>query len=221
MFFAFFVLTVVLSVFRLYIILPGSRKRSSHVVRTPRTYTIAVYLGSGGHTSEAVTLMSSLDPNKCNRRIYVINDGDDLSLRKALELETKVAKQEKSSYSILSIPRARRVHQSLITTPLAALYSLMVCSYHLTLLPLFSHGHRTFADILILNGPGTCFILCIAVYINKFFGFHAPYIVFVETFARVNSLSLSGKLVRPFADRFVTQWPDIQAVQERSKHWLV
>ena len=43
----------------------------------------------------------------------------------------------------------------------------MVCSYHLTLLPFLSCRYRNFADILILNGPGTCFILCIAVYINK------------------------------------------------------
>jgi len=129
--------------------------------------------------------MSALDPNKCNRRIYLINDGDDLSLRKALELETKISTQEKylvctqalggvifkliptPKYSVLSIPRARRVHQALMTTPFAAFYSLMVCSYHLTLLPFFSRRNRIFADILILNGPGTCFVLCVAVYINK------------------------------------------------------
>jgi beta-1,4-N-acetylglucosaminyltransferase len=165
--------------------------------------------------------MSALDPKKYNRRIYIVNDGDDMSVQKALQLEAKTAMQEKSSYSILSIPRARRVHQTLTGTPLAAFYSLMVCSYHLTLLPFFSGRRKTFADVLILNGPGTCFILCVAVYINKFFGFHAPYIVYVETFARVSSLSLSGKLVRRFADCFVTQWQNIQVVQERSNYWLV
>jgi beta-1,4-N-acetylglucosaminyltransferase len=33
-------------------------------------------------------------------------------------------------------------------------------------------------------------------------------IIYVESFTRVKSLSLSGKLLRPFVDRFVVQWPD-------------
>lgn len=32
-------------------------------------------------------------------------------------------------------------------------------------------------------------------------------IIYVESFARVSTLSLSGKLVRPFVDTFVVQWP--------------
>lgn len=47
--------------------------------------------------------MSALDPNKCNRRIYVINNGDDLSLQKALQLETKISTQEKSSVCTLAL----------------------------------------------------------------------------------------------------------------------
>lgn len=33
-------------------------------------------------------------------------------------------------------------------------------------------------------------------------------IVYVESFARVKSLSLTGKLLRPLVDTFVVQWPD-------------
>ena len=43
----------------------------------------------------------------------------------------------------------------------------MLCIYHLTILPWFKFHSTTFADILILNGPGTCFVLCLAVYINR------------------------------------------------------
>jgi len=37
-------------------------------------------------------------------------------------------------------------------------------------------------------------------------------IIYVESFARVKSLSLSGKLVRRFVDMFLVQWPDAAGV---------
>ena len=40
--------------------------------------------------------------------------------------------------------------------------------YYVTFLPLLPLGNsKAFADVLIVNGPGTCFVLCLAVYINK------------------------------------------------------
>lgn len=35
----------------------------------------------------------------------------------------------------------------------------------------------------------------------------APQIIYVESFARVNSLSLSGKILKNIVDEFVVQWP--------------
>lgn len=112
-------------------------------------------------------------------------------------------------------------------TPPTALRSLLACVFHVSIAPLISSGPgiSSFADVLILNGPGTCFVLCIAVYLNrvsashavetssrvitssrlcfKFLGRPSPRLIYVESFARVKSLSLSGKLLRPFVDRCV------------------
>lgn len=150
-----------------------------------------------------------------------------------------------AKYTILLIPRARRVRQPLVTTPPTAFLSLLSCIYLVTLaqIPLPFRNCRSFADILILNGPGTCFVLCIAVYVNKvsipssqtlmffhlpaqFLGLSAPRVIYIESFARVESLSLSGKLLYPFVDRcadgnlflftilqcgrFIVQWPQLQ-----------
>jgi len=126
----------------------------------------------------------------------------------------------RGQYCILTIPRARRVHQTLLTTPLSAFLSLIACIYHLSLLPLAKN--QKWADILILNGPGTCFVLCITVYLNKFFGLQTPLVIYVESFARVKSLSLSGKLIRPLADRFILQWEESRDTQRRNRNtWLV
>ncbi|KAF8973219.1 UDP-N-acetylglucosamine transferase subunit ALG14 [Flammula alnicola] len=186
---------------RIYTILPDSKTRRNRSVRKSGVCSVAVFLGSGGHTSEALTLMSSLDSRRYNRRTYIVSRGDNMSVQKALDLEAQFKAGNQNVYSILTIPRARQVHQSLLATPLSALHSLLACTYHVTLRPLCSSKKLKFADVLILNGPGTCFMLCMAVYINKFLGLHAPLVVYVETFARVKSLSISGTLIRPFADR--------------------
>ncbi|KAJ7497356.1 glycosyltransferase family 1 protein [Mycena latifolia] len=200
----FFALATIFVLYRLFSILPSRR----HVVRQERTKSLAVFLGSGGHTTEALTLISALDFTRYSPRTYIVSQGDSLSSQKASELElSKTTSASPPQYTILPIPRARRVHQSLVTTPPTAFYSLLLCIYHVAL----PHGRGPFADVLILNGPGTCFVLCIAVYFSKFIGLPAPRIIYIESFARVESLSLSGKLLYPFVDRFVVQWPQLLA----------
>ena len=52
-------------------------------------------------------------------------------------------------------------------------------------------------------------------------------IIYVESFARVNSLSLSGKLLKRFVDTFVVQWPEAagdgeaQVIDEEHKDKLL
>jgi len=93
---------------------------------------------------------------------------------------------------------------------------------HLSSLTPPSCEESEMADILLLNGPGTCFVLCITVYLNKFFGLQTPLVIYVESFARVKSLSLSGKLIRPLADRFILQWDEAGETQRRNRNtWLV
>ncbi|KAI0070178.1 glycosyltransferase family 1 protein [Panus rudis PR-1116 ss-1] len=203
----------------------AGRRRSSQ-----EQCSIAVFLGSGGHTSEAITLLSSLDFSRYGPRTYIYSQGDSLSAKKATELEfTKAAEctshleditDADSHCTFIIIPRARHVHQSLLTTPFTAARSLAVCLYHVTLKTILG---RPFADLLVLNGPGTCCMLCLAVYLNRFLGLSSPHVIYVESFARVRSLSLSGKLLRPFVDRFVVQWPELLSDGGRGecRGWLV
>ncbi|KAJ4002100.1 glycosyltransferase family 1 protein [Lentinula boryana] len=205
----------------------SSLKISGGTKPTTQDRKLAVFLGSGGHTSEMLAMISSLDFDKYSPRIYIISEGDTLSERKALTLEaTKTANSGSTSknadaYTFLVIPRARKVHQSLLTTPSTALLSLMHCFYHVTLAS--SYHRKTFADVLLLNGPGTCLTLCLAVYLNKFLGLTSPRMVYIESFARVRTLSLSGKLLRSLVDRFVVQWPQLLEDGKRGecRGWLI
>ncbi|KIP08435.1 glycosyltransferase family 1 protein [Phlebiopsis gigantea 11061_1 CR5-6] len=204
---------------RLYAILPRE-KPSSHGARSrSETCSLAVFLGSGGHTSEALALLTGLDFDRYCFRKYVVSEGDILSAKKAITLESEKVSgspPHNAPYSVLTIPRARRVHQSLLTTPISSVWSLIVCVYHITLLPLLT-GQR-WADVLVLNGPGTCVMLCLAVYLNRFLGLPSPKLVYIESFARVKRLSLSGKILRPFVDRFLVQWPELARENSRAQY---
>lgn len=216
---------------RIYSILPGAEQKCSRrqEVDVSKNCSIAVFLGSGGHTSEALALVSALDFSRYTPRLYIISEGDSLSAEKAVALEARKTSSNKNEhakreYTLLTIPRARRVHQPLITTVPTAIISFFNCVDHVTMQPMLSPGDsRPFADVLILNGPGTCFVLCAAVYVNKFFGLPSPRLIYIESFARVQSLSLSGKLLQPLVDRFVVQWPQLlkQGARGEYRGWLV
>ncbi|KAH7329809.1 oligosaccharide biosynthesis protein Alg14 like-domain-containing protein [Rhizoctonia solani] len=214
--------TYLFVLYRLYSVFctPHTSKWQNNSGRS--TKRLAVFLGSGGHTSEALALVSSLDFDKYSPRTYIISEGDSLSAKKAVALE-KLKKPGNSEYRIMTMPRARRVHQSLASTPFTALRSLVWTLQFMTL-PAILSG-RSFADVLLINGPGTCVALVLVAYFNRFWWLESPRIIYVESFARVNSLSLSGKLVRPLADRFLVQWPNLVQTNglgtPQHRGWLV
>ena len=60
---------------------------------------------------------------------------------------------------------------------------------------------------MLCNGPGTCLPIIVAVWLFKLWLFRRCRVVFIESFCRVDSLSLCGKLVYPLVDRLIVQWP--------------
>ncbi|EEH37376.2 UDP-N-acetylglucosamine transferase subunit alg14 [Paracoccidioides lutzii Pb01] len=157
-------------------------------------------------------------------------------------------------YTIVTVPRARRVHQSYLTAPISTLHCLWACiqvlrcnhsdqklseeknfssqsssspsppSYSTTPFP-----STPYPDIILTNGPATAVCVIIAAkilrttdsilpFLSCFFQLQRPqdasprlrkrYLrtIFVESWARVTTLSLSGKIVLPLVDRFLVQW---------------
>ena len=60
-------------------------------------------------------------------------------------------------------------------------------------------------DVVISTGAAPGFLVCI---IAKIFGAH---VIWIDSIANVDQLSLSGRLIRPFSDLFLTQWPELVA----------
>ena len=67
-------------------------------------------------------------------------------------------------------------------------------------------------DVLLSNGPGTAVALfalarlqqCCCPWRKK------TRLIYVESFARVQTLSLTGRLLYAWVDHFVVQWPQLQ-----------
>lgn len=184
-------------------------------------------LGSGGHTAEMLSLLEDLDTMSYTHRTYIISSGDDFSARKAVDFEEKLATlsgsdkpDEKaatnaiipSSYSLHFVPRARKVHQSLLTAPLSSLQCFIACILFLTSSP-FSPAYRNnYPDLILINGPATSVLVLLAALILRFVAFPGTYgkmrSVYVESWARVKALSLSGKILVAMGavDRVLVQW---------------
>lgn len=71
---------------------------------------------------------------------------------------------------------------------------------------------------LLLNGPGTCIPVAAAAFFLQLFGLARVRLVFAESFCRVSDLSLSGKLLYPFASLFIVMWPELLRRYPRARH---
>ncbi|KAH8625407.1 oligosaccharide biosynthesis protein Alg14 like protein [Alternaria alternata] len=178
----------------------------------------AVYENSAGRT--LVTVMTGADS-----MIYVAGEkkGD------------KPACTGPDHYNIANVPRARKIHQPLLTTPLTSLYTLLASFAPLLHVPPLLAGqapttpYETTAadlpDLIITNGPATAVILILASLILRYFNIKGANsrdkckTVYVESFARVKTLSLSGKLLLRVVDRFLVQWEELEGAGGRAEYW--
>nr|ACO14736.1 UDP-N-acetylglucosamine transferase subunit ALG14 homolog [Caligus clemensi] len=155
-----------------------------------------IILGSGGHTTEMFKLISSLDTERFHPRIYVLAEGDENSLARL--------KLNDPSGTLLRVPRARSVAQSYFSSCFSTL-SAFKSSLRVLI--------RVRPELILSNGPGTCLPLCIIGWLYRKIGILSPKtkIVFVESVCRVKSLSLTAKLLRPFVDHVLVQWPELSS----------
>lgn len=178
-----------------------------------------------------------LDPSVYTYRTYLVSSGDNFSAVKAMEFETKSLAGAKDygqagAYTIVTVPRARRVHQPYLTAPFTTIQCLWSCllvlrGLHPDQEKLPKELCSPYPDIILTNGPATAVCVVLAAKLLRFFHFILNCIsdplnvnsdsavptlrsIFVESWARVSTLSMSGVLLLPLADRFLVQWPRLE-----------
>ena len=163
--------------------------------------SLMVVLGSGGHTSEMMALLKGLKIGSVNGKYspisFVTANGDLLSQQKAKQFTESL-----TDCQFLSITRSRSVGQSYWTSIVTTIISLFESFYMIW---------KVRPQLIICNGPAICYPICLsAKLISKVMSTEVK-IVFIESFCRTESLSLTGKLVyhSGLYDHFLVQWPQL------------
>lgn len=141
-------------------------------------------------------IVKKLNKDRYVPRFYVVAENDQNSVDKLLSIET-----DREDYKIYVITRSRKVHQSYFSSIFTTLKSFLDC------IPLLHHSRP---NLILCNGPGVCVPICIVAYLLKVFYINsACRIVFIESYCRVKTLSLSGWILLYLTDLFVVQWPEL------------
>ncbi|XP_050001534.1 UDP-N-acetylglucosamine transferase subunit ALG14 [Alexandromys fortis] len=193
----------ILLVVRLCVVLqPG------HV--TPReSVGLLIVAGSGGHTTEILRLVGSLS-SAYSPRDYVIADSDTMSAKKIDSFEDarkRDSATECTPYRLHRIPRSREVRQAWLSSVFTTLYSTWFS---------FLLVWRIKPDLVLCNGPGTCVPICVSALLLGILGIKKVIIVYVESICRVETLSLSGKILFHLCDCFIVQWPALKEKYPKS-----
>lgn len=73
-------------------------------------------------------------------------------------------------------------------------------------------------DVVVTNGPGSAVLMMMVVVGLRFLGLAETRTIYVESFARVKRLSLSGRLLYWVVDRFLVQWPSLKERWPRAEY---
>lgn len=189
-YFAFFGITFTCSIFaRIFYLIFIKCNKPREKSRSVRTMII---LGSGGHTAEMLRIVKHLDCKNYSPRVYIHAQTDKLSVEKVKALESG-----NKDYTILEIYRSREVRQSYFTSIWTTVLATLNC------LPIV---WREDPELVLCNGPGTCVPLCVIAFLFKVLCIAQSVIIFVESYCRVKTFSLTGKILYYLADHVIVQW---------------
>lgn len=186
---------------------------------------IFVFLGSGGHTGEMLRILENYAPTLMNNgcTIHVGYSDNASKLKFESFAKSSIDKKSGSIHAVkyYEFGKAREVNASIfesIGTVIATLYTSLL--HVLTI----RASLRSKPHLILLNGPGTCCILALWFKIWEILDFttsDSSNMVYVESLARINTLSLTGKILYYLSDMFVVQWPQLSEKYPRAKSFGV
>ena len=137
---------------------------------------VAAILGSGGHTTEMLSIIQHLSKDKYFPLTYIVAYSDTTSIQQFRNPSKGILADNITPQKLYTIPRSREVGQSYFTSMFTTLWStLNAFSVVISIRP----------DVLICNGPRTCIPVVFAVLITRILGLNEGKLIFVESFCRV------------------------------------
>lgn len=131
-----------------------------------------------------------LTPALNNYKFYIITEKNDV---------TKTLTEE---YDILYLPHSSGEHKILVFVLL--IWNLIVSFIRILMLR---------PAVIISTGAHTGVPSClIGALLRK-------KVIFIETFAKVNTPTISGRIIYPFANLFLVQWEELLSSYPKAKYW--
>ena len=166
-----------------------------------KSKSIMVILGSGGHTGEILIMISKLDFKLFTDCYFVCAHNDNNSFDKAKETIIREY-YPKTNFHFIKIRRSRNVGQSFISSIPTTIISLLHAFWIIL---------KTRPTIVVSHGPGVAVpLLFIGYFLKKCLVLSEFKILFVESFCRTSSISLSGKIVEKICDKFIVLWKSLE-----------
>lgn len=137
-------------------------------------------LGSGGHTAQMIELSKQLGNNI--NYFYLIQKDDNISSSKTIYSGKKIF-----------VFRCRKIKDS----KLKSFFKTVALFFKA-----ISILKKNKIDVIISAGPGIAIPFCFAGKLLK------KKIIFIESWSRINTRSISGRLIYPIADLFFVQWKE-------------
>lgn len=152
--------------------------------------TIMVALGMGGHTNQILRLVDKLG-DRYNYE-YVVGDDDKTSVPKI---------KYKGPIHVIKNPRLMKDNS--IIKVIFKMIPAAIQSFNIL--------RKTKAKVLLGCGPSFNLPL---FFIAKIF--FRKRLIFFESWVRVENKSITGKLIYPYCDLFMVQWPKLQKKYKKS-----
>lgn len=172
-----------------------------------------ITFGSGGHSTEMSMLFNSvmMRLEKIGHAICVITEDDTVTENKLKESWKKDGQQVK--LKTIKHKRSRRVGQSFVSAVPTFIISFIQALFIVLL-------HRP--NILLTNGPAISVVFCLVIRLLQTvtLGNYRCKIIYVESFCRTKTLSLTGRLIYHLrlANKFLVQWPNLLKEYPRATH---
>lgn len=161
--------------------------------------SIMITLGSGGHTWEIFKILSLLKHNCNYLPNYIVANGDILSENSVKIFERKYSRR----YFINKVVRPRNGAKEGLFS-FKCISNSVICFIQ-SIKVILSHK----PDIIIANGPSTSVPIMLAAWLLNLLGVTKITLIYVESMARIKTLSISAKILRPFVNNMFSWWREM------------